>query len=148
MPKKTPAVRVAPPTPLLGRYRYVARVPAGAGRRLSFEGAAVELGNGWVDLSARLAEAPADGWLVPALVGMRPDLGELFGELLRVQLVGDWHLLREGDIVREQVRDQPEPFAYWLRAADAWHPVQRLDLPAPRPDEPDITVDEHLAARA
>jgi hypothetical protein len=143
MPKKS-AVRVAPPTPLLGRYRYVALLPAGAGARLSFDGACVELGNGWVDLSARLAEAPADAWLPAALVGRRGDGGELLGELLRPHAGSPTHMLaiREGDLVRELPHDPREPFGYWLRASAAWHPVQRLDLPAPRPDEPDLTVDE------
>lgn len=145
MPPRTKrrAARVSAPTPALGLYRYVALVPPGVGARLSFDGAAVELGNGWVDLSARIAEAQPQSWLDAGLVGPRSDGGELLAEVL-LDGRGSRH---DGGICREWQTEPAATPVYWLRVDGRWWPVQRLDLPTPRADDsgPVGTIAEQLS---
>lgn len=125
-----------PPTPVLGRFRHVILLPDGAGRRLAFDGRCVELGNGWADLSPRLADARPDQWLPPAVVGATTEGVALTGERLADIDWREGHLLRDGDVVRAYAYTDGNPqLAYWLRMDHRWLRVMRIELREPRPVE-------------
>lgn len=105
----------------LGADRIVCKLStAGAGRRLAFDALARELGNGWVDLTARIMQADDDRWM-PYEQG---------AELLSARWVGVARSLGTGDIMRRL--QATTGYAYELLVDDEWHRTVRLSPHAPQ----------------
>ncbi len=151
---------VTGPEPLLGRFRRVVLLPAGVGRALAVEGEGVELGNGWFDLSARLAMADPADWLPP--LGWRFDLpyrlryravvrGErppaYPDEMLCDGRRNPMRELLPGTIARDKSTAQRSTPAYWLYAGAEWRVVRVIDLRPPLRDNngPRGTIAEQIA---
>ncbi len=140
---------VKPPEPCLGRVRRVVLLPPGVGRALHFDGDGVELGNGWFDVTARLAMADPDDWLPPltwapvVADNMRfprdqrgwRDADRAFPDQLLCD--GRRNPMREllpGSIMRDSATVGDAVPAYWLYAGGVWWALEAIELPAPRPD--------------
>jgi hypothetical protein len=111
------------PTPdtdlaLAGRLHYVSQlVYPGACAALAFDGFGHELGNGWFDVTARIAGAADDAWL-PVQIG---DVhAELLHDLGR-RMLGP---LRAGDIMREAYPQGG--YVYGLHDGECWAYVDTI----------------------
>lgn len=136
--------RVNPPEPMLGRIRRIVLLPPGIGRALAFDGEGVELGNGWFDITARLATATAE-WLPPLAWSF--DLGRMATfpaprpNVPRRMVYPDRMLcdngrdpfrpLRTGTVVGDVLSFDDDIPAYWLYAGASWWSVGALELAPP-----------------
>ena len=116
------------PTPdidlaLTGQLHYVSRlVHPGACAALAFDGFGHELGNGWFDVTARIAGAADDAWL-PVQLGDSTNSTDLLHDLDR-PLLGP---LRAGDIMREAYPHGG--YTYGLHDGECWAYVDTILAP-------------------
>lgn len=127
--------------PPLGPDRIVCLLPPGLGARLSFDGLARELGNGWTDLTLRIAQG-VDEWQHVLLPEFAEPVDLLTARWRPLYVVGT------GDIMRSF-----RPLAGWsyrLLVDDQWHDcrVIRLGECVARPAASTVRRrDERAAAR-